>query len=118
MRFYLVDHRTPLGKLVDVGLLVLNLAFIALVVLDTYSLSEQVRDWLWRLEVAIAAVFLAEYVLRLYSAPNRLVEFFNIYAIVDIASILPTLAVAFLPGITAVTTLGLSRLGVRFPAVA
>ncbi|WP_158055374.1 ion transporter [Halorussus halophilus] len=111
IQFYLIDHRTPLGKLIDVGLLVLNVVFIALVVLDTYSLSQQTRDLLWRLEVAIAVVFLVEYLLRLYSAPDRVAEFFDVYAMVDVASVLPTFAVVLVPGVSTAATFGLLRLG-------
>ncbi|MFB6131595.1 MAG: ion transporter [Salinigranum sp.] len=111
IRFYLVDHRTALGQTIDVGLLVLNLAFIGIVVVETYPISGALRGWLWRLEVGIAGVFLLEYLLRLYSAPDRSAEFFSAYTMVDLVSILPTFAVLLVPGVTTSgTTLGLVRL--------
>jgi voltage-gated potassium channel len=97
VRFYLLDHRTPLGKVIDVGLLALNLVFVAVFVAETYALSPATDALLWELEVAIALVFLVEYVLRLYGAQNRVAEFFNGYTMVDLLAILPTLAVLVLP---------------------
>ncbi|AXG04982.1 ion transporter [Haloplanus rubicundus] len=97
VRFYLLDHRTPLGKVIDVGLLALNLVFVGVFVAETYALSPATDALLWELEVAIALVFLVEYVLRLYGARSRVAEFFNGYTMVDLLAILPTLAVLVLP---------------------
>jgi len=97
VRFYLLDHRTPLGKVIDVALLALNLVFVGLFVAETYALSPATDALLWELEVAIALVFLVEYGLRLYGARNRVGEFFNGYTMVDLLAILPTLAVLALP---------------------
>jgi voltage-gated potassium channel len=111
VRFYLVDHQTVLGKVIDVALLLLNLAFIGIVVADTYAISRRTEALLWRLEVGIAVVFLAEYLLRLYSAERRVAEFFEVYTLVDLVSIVPTFAVVFVPSMTtSATTLGLLRL--------
>jgi voltage-gated potassium channel len=90
--FYLVDHRTPAGKLVDVALLCLNLAFMTVFVLDTYPLAAGTEATLRTVELAVAAVFLVEYVLRVYGAPDRLAEVRNPYTVVDLVAVLPTLA--------------------------
>lgn len=111
VRFYLTDHRTPLGKAIDVALLLLNLAFLAIVVAETYAAPAWIHTLLWRLEVAIATVFLVEYLLRLYSARDRSDEFTDPYTIVDLVSILPTFAVLAFPALTAsATTIRLLRL--------
>lgn len=109
VRFYLLDHRTPLGKAIDITLLALNLVFVALFVAETYSLSPALRARLWQLEVAIAVVFLVEYVLRLYGAADRLEEFSNPYTVIDLIAIFPTFLVLFLPGVTAVANVGFLR---------
>lgn len=110
VEFYLLDHRTRLGKAIDIGLLGLNLVFIGVLVVETYPIGERMQALLWSIEVAIAAVFAVEYVLRLYGAQNRLAEFLNGYTLVDLLSILPTLAVALLPGVAAVSlTVGFLR---------
>lgn len=98
VEFYLLDHRTPLGKAIDIGLLGLNLVFIAVFVLESYPLGESAMDLLWATEVGIAFVFAVEYVLRLYGAEDRAAEFLNGYTLADLFSILPTLAVVLLPG--------------------
>ncbi|MGQ3411549.1 ion transporter [Natrinema sp. LN54] len=109
VRFYLLDHRTPLGKAIDIALLVLNLVFVAAFVAETYPLSDDLRSLLWGLEVAIAVVFLTEYVLRLYGAEDRFAEFRNPYTMVDLIAILPTFLVAGLPGVATVANVGFLR---------
>lgn len=97
VRFYLIDHQTGLGMAIDVALLALNLAFVAIFVAETYPVSEEFRTLLWRAEVAITGIFLVEYVLRLYGARDRFEEATNAYTVVDLLSILPTLVVLALP---------------------
>jgi voltage-gated potassium channel len=109
VRFYLLDHRTPLGKAIDVALLALNLVFVAVFVAETYPLSAGLRDALWSVEVAIAGVFLVEYGLRLYGAEDRLAEFFNGYTMVDLIAILPTLIVVASPASATVVSVGFLR---------
>jgi voltage-gated potassium channel len=93
VRFYLIDHRTTVGKAIDVGLLLLNLGFIALVVVETYPLTAGQRGALWAVELSIATVFLVEYVLRVYGARSRLAEATNPYTVVDLLSVVPTFVV-------------------------
>jgi voltage-gated potassium channel len=109
VRFYLIDHETWLGKGIDVSLLLLNLVFVGVFVAETYDLSPTIDARLWTLEVAIAFVFLAEYVMRLYGAENRLAEATNAYTVVDLLAILPTLSVVLLPGVGAVAQIGFLR---------
>jgi voltage-gated potassium channel len=109
VRFYLLDHRTPPGKAIDIALLALNLVFVALFVAETYALSAGTEAVLWNLEVVIAAVFLVEYLLRLYGAADRVAEFFNGYTMVDLLAIVPTLAVAASPLSVAAVSVGFLR---------
>ncbi|WP_266078152.1 ion transporter [Haladaptatus caseinilyticus] len=109
VEFYLLDHRTPLGKAIDIWLLVLNLVFVGVFVAQTYSVSATTEAWLWRIEVGIALVFVVEYVLRLYGAPNRVTEFTNPYTMVDLLSVLPTLSVIFLPVSVVIVNVGFLR---------
>lgn len=102
VRFYLLDHRTPTGKAIDIALLALNLLFVAVFVVETYPLGRRTRGLLWTVEAVIGALFAVEYVLRLYGAESRLAEATNPYTVADLVAILPTLAVLFLPGGVAV----------------
>jgi voltage-gated potassium channel len=109
VRFYLLDHRTPLGQAIDVALLGLNLVFVGVFVAQTYSLSPRAEARLWFAEVAIALVFVVEYVLRLYGAENRFEEFTNPYTVVDLLSVLPTLSVLVFPVSTVALNVGFLR---------
>jgi voltage-gated potassium channel len=97
VRFYLLDHRTWLGKGIDVALLVLNLVFVGVFVAQTYPTAPTTERFLWTLEVAVAAVFAVEYVLRLYGAEDRFAEATDPYTVVDLVAILPTLVVLISP---------------------
>jgi len=109
VRFYLLDHRTLLGKVIDVALLGLNLVFVGLFVAETYPLDTSTEALLWNLEVVIAFVFAVEYVLRLYGAENRLGEFFNGYTMVDLVSVLPTFVVLAVPAAPIAVNIGFLR---------
>ena len=109
VRYYLLDHRTPLGKAIDIALLALNLVFVAVFVAETYPLRPAFRATLWNLEVVIAAVFLVEYLLRLYGAEDRVGEFLDPYSVVDLVAILPTLLVFALPTAATVGSVGFLR---------
>jgi len=109
IRFYLLDHRTALGKAIDIALLALNVLFVCLFVVETYPVAEPYGDLLWSAEVAIAAVFLVEYVLRLYGAENRVAEFLNAYTVIDLLAILPTLLLVAFPASIFAVNVGFLR---------
>ncbi|MUV56110.1 potassium channel family protein [Halogeometricum sp. CBA1124] len=109
VRFYLLDHETAAGRTIDVALLALNLVFVGVFVAQTYVVSATLRSSLWAAEVGIAAVFVVEYVLRLYGARDRLGEFTNPYTMVDLLSVLPTVAVFLLPVPAVAMTVGFLR---------
>lgn len=104
VEFYLLDHETRLGKVIDISLLVLNLVFVGTFVALTYPHTARTETVLWYLEVAIAFVFAVEYALRLYGAPDRVGEALNPYTIVDLLAILPTMLLVAFP----VAALGLN----------
>lgn len=109
VEFYLLDHRTLLGKAIDIALLGLNLVFVGIFVIETYPIAADLGSVLWTLEVAIAIVFLIEYLLRLYGAPDRTAEFLNGYTMVDLIAILPTLSVLVLPVPASILNIGFLR---------
>ncbi|MFA9518705.1 ion transporter [Halopenitus sp. H-Gu1] len=97
VQFYLLDHRTIPGKIIDIALLGLNLVFVAIFIVETYPIAADLRSLIWGLEVGLALIFAVEYILRLYGAPNRVAEFFKGYTMVDLIAILPTLLVFVFP---------------------
>jgi voltage-gated potassium channel len=102
LQFYLIDCKTPLGKIIDIFIILLNLFICAILVIETYPVSETTKQFLWSLEVAIVLFFILEYVARLYGAKRRLRQLLDIYSIIDLIAILPTLSLLILPlfGIT------------------
>jgi voltage-gated potassium channel len=102
VRFYLLDHETPLGKAIDIGLLVLNLLFVVVLVVETYPLRAATADLLRTVEVALATIFLVEYGLRLYGAESRMAEATDPYTVADLLAVLPTVLVFVVPGVALV----------------
>ena len=91
LQFYLIDCSTLPGKLIDVLIISLNLAVCAILVVETYPVSAELRTFMWRAEILIVAVFILEYMARLYGARNRWKQMRDIYSILDLVAILPTL---------------------------
>jgi voltage-gated potassium channel len=97
LQFYLIDCKTLLGKLIDVFILLLNLVICAIVVIETYPVSRATNNLLWKTEVVIVMFFIVEYGARLYGARRRLKHITNIYSMIDLVAILPTLLFLVLP---------------------
>ena len=97
LQFYLIDCKTPLGKLIDFFIILLNLIICAIFVIETYPVSDATRRLLWNVEVIIVLFFIVEYVARLYGAKNRLKQLVDVYSIVDVIAILPTLSLLVFP---------------------
>lgn len=91
VEFYLIDYKTPLGKAIDITIIFMNLLVCAIFVIDTYNISPEMSAFLGRLELFAVAFFIAEYVARLYGAPNRHKQLVDIYSVIDLVAILPTL---------------------------
>jgi voltage-gated potassium channel len=97
VQFYMIDFKTPLGRAIDIIIIALNLIAVSIFVLHTYDLSSAQQEMLWRLEVAVVGVFIMEYALRLYGAPDRGKHLKDTYSMIDLAAILPTLILLGLP---------------------
>jgi voltage-gated potassium channel len=97
LQFYLIDCRTPLGKIVDLVIVLLNLLVCAIPVIETYPIGEATHKILWGLELVIVAFFILEYAARLYAAESRWRQLVDIYSIIDLVAIVPTLALLVLP---------------------
>ena len=82
---------TRLGKLFDIVLLMAILASVAVVMLDSvlymrlqYGILFRYAEWFFTI------LFTIEYILRLFSAPNRLRYVFSFFGVVDLLSVLPS----------------------------
>jgi voltage-gated potassium channel len=97
VQFYMIDYQTLLGRSIDILIIALNLLVVALFVLNTYEISASQREMLGGLENAVVAIFILEYLLRLYGAPHRWSYVKDPYSIIDLVAILPTLILMALP---------------------
>jgi len=110
IQFYLVDSKTPLGKLIDVVIIVLNFVICAILVVETYDVSEAAHGLLWNTEVIIVAFFIIEYAARLYGSQDRRKQLVDIYSVIDLIAILPTVALLVCPFFGIALNVGFLRL--------
>lgn len=97
LQFYLIDCNTPPGKFIDIVIIFLNLAICLLLVVETYPIRTAARAMLWKCEIGVVAFFIIEYAARIYASPDRRRQLFDIYSLIDLVAILPTLSLLVLP---------------------
>ena len=97
LQFYLIDCNTALGKFIDIVIIGLNLAICALLIIETYPIGAAHAALLWKIEIGVVAFFVVEFAARIYASPNRLRQLRDIYSIIDIVAIIPTLSLLVLP---------------------
>jgi voltage-gated potassium channel len=85
------------------------------VVIETYPVSDATEALLWKAEVVIVLFFIAEYGARLYGARSRLKQLKDVYSVIDLIAILPTLSLLVLPAFGLAHDLGFIQVirGVR-----
>ncbi|GAC1034320.1 ion transporter [Pseudomonas sp. No.21] len=89
---------TPAGRRFDTWLIWLILASLAVVLLDSVEhIHRRHAGLLSGLEWAITALFIAEYLLRLYSAPKPLRYAFSFFGLVDLMAIIPGVVALLYP---------------------
>lgn len=96
--------------MIDIFIIFLNLCICTIFVIDTYTISERAKAFLWKTEVIIVCFFIVEYVIRLYSASDRVKQSKDIYSIIDLIAILPTLSLLVLPVFGMTSQIGIVRL--------
>lgn len=85
------EAETVEGKIFDVLLLVLILASVLVVSLESISeLNRQYLPLFRILEWSFTIIFTIEYFLRIYSTPKPLKYIFSFFGLVDLLSIIPT----------------------------
>lgn len=93
------EAETPAGKAFDVMLLVLILASVAVVSLESVvALRREFLQYFLVLEWAFTIIFTIEYLLRIYSTPRPGKYIFSFFGIVDLLSIIPTYMSLFILG--------------------
>lgn len=91
VRFYLEDIETPLGRAIDLSITGFVLLSTAIFVVETYPIPLTLRQQLNTIDTLILSLFVGEYLLRLWSAENRIRYVFSLYALIDLLAILPFL---------------------------
>ncbi|MFN6568416.1 potassium channel family protein [Dendronalium sp. ChiSLP03b] len=87
--FYLTDLETPVGKAINLIIAGLVLLSSGIFVAQTYNIPDAVRFQLDLIDTTILIIFAVEYVIRLWSAENKIKYIFSFYAIIDLMAILP-----------------------------
>ncbi|MBW4565142.1 MAG: ion transporter [Mojavia pulchra JT2-VF2] len=87
--FYLTDLETPLGQTINLTIAGLVLLSSGIFVVETYNIPDFVRFQLNLINTAILIIFALEYIIRLWSAENKLKYFLSLYSIIDLMAILP-----------------------------
>ncbi|MBF2045851.1 MAG: ion transporter [Leptolyngbya sp. IPPAS B-1204] len=94
VRFYFEDIETPVGKAINLMITGMVLLSSAIFVAETYSIPASVKAVLAILNDLILVVFTIEYILRFWSAEDKLRFVFNPYSLIDLVAILPFLFTA------------------------
>ncbi|MBD3388688.1 MAG: ion transporter [Candidatus Altiarchaeales archaeon] len=89
VRFWFEDLETPMGKAVDIVVLTLIFLACAVYAAQNYPLDADTLSMLSTVEVIIGLAFTAEYLLRLWSAEDRVRHSLNVYSIIDLVAIMP-----------------------------
>ncbi|MEH2228658.1 MAG: ion transporter [Nostoc sp.] len=87
--FYLEDLETPIGKAINLTLASLVLISSGIFVAETYNIPDYMRFQFNVADTAIVIIFAVEYLLRLWSAENKIKYIFSFYSIIDLMAILP-----------------------------
>jgi len=102
---------TPAGRAFDLALLILILASVTVVMLDSLNLaSGDVRRFLGGLEWVFTGLFTAEYLARLWCVerPKRYARSF--FGLVDLLAVLPAYLAFLVPGLNALIDVRILRL--------
>lgn len=89
--FYLEDIETPIGRAINFTITGLVLLSAAIFVAETYPIPMTLRTKLDAIDSVILVIFVVEYLLRFWSAENKLRYCFGLYSVIDLIAILPFL---------------------------
>lgn len=105
------EAETPAGKLFDVILLIVILASILLVMLESVNhIDKEFHDFLNISEWIITILFTIEYIARIMTVKKPLTYIFSFYGIVDLLATIPKYISLIFGGVHALTTLRALRL--------
>ncbi|NJN48828.1 MAG: ion transporter [Alkalinema sp. RL_2_19] len=91
LAFYFDDFETTTGQVINLLITSLILLSCGLFVAETYVLEPIVRQWVSWIDNVIFVLFTIEYLLRLWSAPDRAAHFLRLSSLIDLVVLLPFL---------------------------
>lgn len=94
IRFYLDDLETPIGKTINLSIAGLVILSLTVFITETYAIAAPIKAGLELLNDIVLSIFVVEYLVRLWSAENKVRYFFSLYALIDLIAILPFLFTA------------------------
>jgi len=87
---YLNDVDSSIAKYVNLTLIsLIVISVVCSMMITVKALPDEYRDVIKLAEYIFASIFLVEYLIRIFSAPNRLRYMFSFYGLIDLAAILP-----------------------------
>jgi len=105
------ESDTPEGKRFDVILLWTIVASIVVVLLESIEVLRLGHEWVFRiLEYIFTAIFLAEYIIRIYSVGKKLRYVLSFFGIIDLLAILPAFISIIFPDIASLIVVRALRL--------
>lgn len=87
--YYLNSYDTSASRAIQIFIMLVNISAIIHYIVEVDTLRTDILKVLQYLEIMIVLVFIAEYLLRLYSSENRLKYIFSLYSFFDLLSIIP-----------------------------
>jgi voltage-gated potassium channel len=93
------QSHTPAGKGFDIALMIVILASVLIIVLDSVAeISQQYGELLAAAEWLFTTLFTIEYILRIFCIHRPLKYIASFYGIIDLLSIVPSYISLFIPG--------------------
>jgi len=89
INFWFEDIESLPGKTLDLAVIILIFVVCTIFIIKTYPINQKLYDILDNIENVIIFLFIIEYFLRIWSAPDKIKHFFNPYSIVDLLAIVP-----------------------------
>jgi voltage-gated potassium channel len=89
IEFYFGNIETPIGRAINLSLLILILLSCVIFVAQTYPIPSSVRTVLDVVDTLIGLTFVTEYLVRFWCADSKIKFLFNPYSLIDLMAITP-----------------------------
>lgn len=101
---------TRAGQLFDLLLILVIVASVTVILLDSMPELDHFTHLFWRMEIGFTLLFTVEYLVRIWCAPNRRAYLTSVYGVIDLLAILPTYLALVIPGTMPLLVVRLLRL--------